>query len=103
MLNRPEFDLQNLWEKALFGWHLWREEGADVGTGHIYSSVVECFLASINPGVQPQYGEKVVRGNKAGKSMQKKDGPVVPEMGLESQGWQATTRSQEGPRMMAEG
>ena len=97
---RPEFDLQNLWEKALFGWHLWREEGTDLGTGHIYSLVVEYFLASINPGVQPQYGKKVVRGNKTGKCMQKKDGPVVT---LESRGWQATTRSQEGPRMMAEG
>ena len=31
---------------------------------YIYSSVVECFLASINPGVQPQYGEKVIRGIK---------------------------------------
>lgn len=61
---RPEFDLQNLWEKALFGWYMWREEGSDLGTWHIYSSVVECFLASINPGVQPQYGEKVIRGIK---------------------------------------
>lgn len=61
---RPEFDLQDLWEKALFRWHLWRKEGADLETGYIYISVVECFLASINPGVQPQYGEKVIRGIK---------------------------------------
>lgn len=42
------------------------------------------------------------QGNKTGETMQKKDGPVVTETGVESQGWQATTRSQEGPRMMAE-
>lgn len=71
--------------KALFGWHMWRKEGADLGTEHVYSSVVECFLASSNPRIQPQYGRKVVRGNKTGKSTQKKDGHVVTETGLESQ------------------
>lgn len=69
--------------KALFGWHMWRKKGADLGTERIYSSVVEC-LASINPRVQPQYSRKVVRGNKIGKAIQKKDGPVVTETGLES-------------------
>lgn len=64
---------------------MWRKEGADLGTEHMYSSVVECFLASINPKIQPQYGGKLVRGNKTEKSIQKKDGHVVTETGLESQ------------------